>query len=156
LKDPPKCLPDTVEAYIGAIFVDSGFDYAVVEQFFEMHILKYFHDMTIYDTFANKHPTTFLHNQLTNDFGCQDYHIWAKEVPCNDGEVPVVAAAVVIHGGIMESGEASSGRYAKLKASQRALKLIESIPIPEFRKRYKCDCAVRDREAVNGPHGTAI
>ena len=46
-----------VESYVGAAFVDSGFDFEVVETFFRCHVKPYFHDMSIYDTFANKHPT---------------------------------------------------------------------------------------------------
>jgi dsRNA-specific ribonuclease len=52
-----QCLPDMLEAYLGAIFVDSGFDFTVIEAFFQRHILPFFHDMSIYDTFANRHPT---------------------------------------------------------------------------------------------------
>lgn len=52
-----QCLPDMLEAYLGAIFVDSGFDFTVIEAFFKRHILPFFHDMSIYDTFANRHPT---------------------------------------------------------------------------------------------------
>lgn len=52
----PQCLPDMVEAYIGAIFIDSDFDYNEVQRFFDMHIQPYFEDMSIYDTFANNHP----------------------------------------------------------------------------------------------------
>lgn len=46
-----------LEAYLAAIFVDSGFDYTVIETFFNRHIKPYFVDMSLYDTFANKHPT---------------------------------------------------------------------------------------------------
>jgi len=46
-----------VEAYLGAIFVDSEFEFSVVEDFFSRHLRRYFEDMNIYDTFANKHPT---------------------------------------------------------------------------------------------------
>jgi endoribonuclease Dicer len=46
-----------LEAYIAAIFVDSGFDYTVVEEFFNTHILPYFVDISLYDTFANRQPT---------------------------------------------------------------------------------------------------
>lgn len=46
-----------VEAYLGAIFVDSGFDFGVIESFYAKHIKPYFEDMSLYDTFANKHPT---------------------------------------------------------------------------------------------------
>ena len=53
----PQCLPDMLEAYIAAIFVDSEFDYTVVEDFFVTHIQPYFEDMSLYDTFANRQPT---------------------------------------------------------------------------------------------------
>lgn len=46
-----------MEAYIGAIFVDSEYNYGEVERFFEAHIRWFFEDMSIYDTFANNHPT---------------------------------------------------------------------------------------------------
>ena len=46
-----------VEAYLGAIFVDSNFNLEVVEDFFRRFLKQYFEDMTVYDTFANKHPT---------------------------------------------------------------------------------------------------
>ena len=39
------------------MFVDSEYNYGEVERFFDKHIRKYFEDMSIYDTFANKHPT---------------------------------------------------------------------------------------------------
>ena len=46
-----------VEAFLGAIFVVSGFDFRVVEDFFTSHLRWHFEDMRVYDTFANKHPT---------------------------------------------------------------------------------------------------
>lgn len=46
-----------VEAYIAATFVDSDFDYSVVEKFFTEHIKPFFVDMSLYDTFASRHPT---------------------------------------------------------------------------------------------------
>lgn len=52
-----QCLSDILEAYIGAIFVDSEFNFGEVERFFDAHIRWYFEDMSIYDTFANNHPT---------------------------------------------------------------------------------------------------
>ena len=48
---------DMVEAFLAAIFVDSGFDYTVIEDFFKKHIKPYFVDISLYDSFANKHPT---------------------------------------------------------------------------------------------------
>jgi hypothetical protein len=42
---------------VGALFVDSNFDYNEVQKFFDKHMKPYFEDMSIYDTFANNHPT---------------------------------------------------------------------------------------------------
>ena len=55
-KDRRKALSDIVESYIGAIFVDSEFDFKQVERFFDDHIRWFFEDMSIYDSFANNHP----------------------------------------------------------------------------------------------------
>ncbi|KAL4890197.1 ATP-dependent helicase dcl1 [Aspergillus ambiguus] len=154
-KDPPKCLPDMVEAYLGAIFVDSNFRFEVVENFFQRHIKPYFRDMSVYDTFANKHPTTFLHNKLTNEYGCLNYCLKAGELSGADGDTPSVLAAVIVHDAILAKGVASSGRYAKIKASEHALGELTGIDRNEFRKRYNCDC---HEHGENGARdiGTAI
>ncbi len=78
---PPKCLPDILEAYIGAIFVDSAYDYSIVEAFFRRHVLPYFEDMSIYDTFASKHPVTFAANLLAHTFACSDWRTVLQETP---------------------------------------------------------------------------
>ncbi|PWY95843.1 dicer-like protein 1 [Aspergillus sclerotioniger CBS 115572] len=154
-KDPPKCLPDMVEAYLGAIFVDSNFNFEVVEKFFKGHIRPFFKDMAIYDTFANKHPTTFLHNRLTNDYGCMNYCLKAGEMPAIDGAPAGVLAAVIVHDAVIAEGTASSGRYAKVKASENALAVLEDITPAEFRKQYHCDCRESDGSA-SLDMGTAI
>lgn len=51
-----KPLSDIVEACIGAIFVDSEFDFEVVQRFFDDNMRWFFEDMSIYDEFANNHP----------------------------------------------------------------------------------------------------
>lgn len=53
----PQALSDIVESYIGALFVDSEFNYGEVERFFNEHIKWFFEDMNVYDTYANNHPT---------------------------------------------------------------------------------------------------
>ncbi|OKL56214.1 Dicer-like protein 1 [Talaromyces atroroseus] len=146
-QDPPKCLSDIVEAYIGAIFVDSEFDFGVIEKFYSQHIKHYFEDMTLYDTFANKHPTTFLHRKLTDDFGCIEYSLKAAEIPTIDGAPTIVLAAVLVHDVELAQGTASSGRYAKVKASQIALKNLEGLSVEEFREKYHCKCS---RTAFHG------
>ncbi|KAL2783565.1 hypothetical protein BJX66DRAFT_349313 [Aspergillus keveii] len=153
--DPPKCLPDMVEAYLGAVFVDSNFDFKVVEDFYKRHVKPYFEDMAIYDTFANKHPTTFLHNRLANEFGCTDYCLKAGEIPAVDGELPRVLAAVMIHDTVIAEGLASSGRYAKIKASEKALAILGDIGQAEFRDKFNCNCREKEDTQEIDP-GTAI
>ncbi|KUL90852.1 hypothetical protein ZTR_00903 [Talaromyces verruculosus] len=146
-EDPPKCLSDMVEAYLGAIFVDSGFDFGVIESFYSKHIKPYFEDMSLYDTFANKHPTTFLHRKLTDDFGCTQYTLKAAEIPSVDGAPTVVLAAVLVHDADLAQATASSGRYAKIKASEVGLKNLDGLSVDEFRKKYRCKCS---RSGSNG------
>ncbi|PWY74059.1 ATP-dependent helicase dcl1 [Aspergillus eucalypticola CBS 122712] len=154
-KDPPKCLPDMVEAYVGAVFVDSGFNFEVIEKFFRDHIKPFFEDMAIYDSFANKHPTTFLYNRLTNEFGCMNYCLKAGEMPSIDGAPAGVLAAVIVHDVVIAEGTASSGRYAKVKASERALAVLNELSSAVFQRKYHCDC--RESGDLARPDiGTAI
>lgn len=166
VRQPPKCLPDVVEAFIGAIFVDSEYDYSLVEQFFDMHIKWYFEDMSIYDTFANKHPTTFLSKFLQVNMGCQDWSIMTKENPAVDGSKPTVIAMVIIHSQVVAHSQAESSRYAKVNVAKKAVQLLDGLPVPEFREKYGCAChaeEVEEEGTVDGKkvdvgqyHGTAV
>lgn len=140
--DPPKCLPDIVEAYIGAIFVDSCFDYAMVENFFEKHIRWFFEDMSVYDTFANNHPTTFLGNLLTNAFHCNHYAVQAREMPAGHDGTIRITAGVMIHFRFIAQDQSSSSKYAKVRASKKAIKLLEEMTLQQFKEKFGCDCQV--------------
>ncbi|ATZ56090.1 BcdcL1 [Botrytis cinerea B05.10] len=140
VRQPPKCLPDIVEAFIGAIFVDSEYDYGEVEKFFEMHIRWYFEDMGIYDTYANKHPTTFLTNFLQKNMGCEDWAPVSKEVPGEDGRKNVVVCGVIIHNKVVSTATAESMRYARVGAARNALRKLEGMSVREFRDEYGCSC----------------
>ncbi|GFF41577.1 dicer-like protein 1 [Aspergillus udagawae] len=155
-KDPPKCLPDMVEAYLGAIFVDSKFDFQVIEAFFERQIKPFFEDMSIYDTFANKHPTTFLHNKLTNEYGCTNYCLKAGELPTIDGAPAGVLAAVIVHGNVISEARWSSSRHAKVNASEKALTVLDGLLPFEFRQKYHCDCKEIMSSSSAMEIGTAI
>lgn len=64
----------------------------------------------------------------------------ANEIPAFDGGAPRNVAVVMIHDQIIADGEASSGKNAKVKASQEALRQLEGIAPYEYRMRYGCDC----------------
>ena len=51
-----------------------------------------------------------------------------------------VLAAVIVHEVVIAEGTASSGRYAKVKASEKALTALENMAPSEFREKYHCDC----------------
>lgn len=162
-KPPPKCLPDIVEAYIGAIFVDSEYNFSEVERFFDEHIKWYFEDMSIYDTFANKHPTTFLSNFLSINMGCCDWRLCSRSMPQIDGNKPQLFAFVMVHDQIIFEAQGESGRYTKIKASKKAMEILEGLSPREFRDKFNCDCMLNaegeivdelaDEEII---HGTAI
>lgn len=155
---PPKCLPDIVEAYIGAMFVDSEYNYEEVERFFDTHIKWYFEDMSIYDNYANKHPTTFLTKFLQTNMGCAEWTIIVKEIKTIDGSKPSVVAMVIIHGQVVADAEAESSRYAKVAAASKAKRALDGLPLVEFRQQFCCDCRPDDLSSEDRSelHGTAI
>ncbi|KAK3108006.1 Dicer-like protein 1, partial [Teratosphaeriaceae sp. CCFEE 6253] len=149
VSDPPKCLPDIVEAYVGAIFLDSDFDFNVVQQFFEQHIKWYFEDTAVYDGFANNHPCTQLHNLLQASYGCQAYQLMIKEVPTLDYSEPKeVVAGVLVHSEVVAYCKGESSRYAKTRVAKRAIEAIGVLAPYDFRSRFGCDCVAK--EMVDG------
>lgn len=150
-KHPPKCLPDIIEAFIGAIFVDSSFNYREVERFFDEHIKWYFDDVTLYDSFANKHSVTFLNRYLQENMGCAQYRIHATQLPdIGDGLPPKILATVMIHGQVLTGEERESARYAKVAVAQKALEILKSGTLTEFRQTYRCDCKEKGLVGADG------
>ena len=152
-KDPPKCLADVVEAYLGALFVDSEFSYAPIEAFFDRHIRPFFLDMSLYDTFANAHPTTHLAHFLAQVCQCSHWRLMSDEAEpgagSEEGQPPTIIAVVMIHFKIVASSEGTSGRYAKERASHRALEELEQMNPKDFKEKFKCDCTPQD-QGLNG------
>lgn len=146
-KRPPKCLPDVVEAYVGAIFVDSKYNYDEVLRFFDIHIAPSFQDMALYDRFANKHPSTLLMRFLNESMLCTNWKVYTKEMPSIAGEKTSVMALLMIHQTVICDEIAESGRYAKTKVCKAGMDILSGLPMADFRKRYRCDC--RDQEENN-------
>ena len=156
-KQPPKALSDIVESFVGALFVDSEFNYKEVERFFDAHVRGFFEDITVYDTFANNHPTTYLHKLLTLSFGCSEYRLMASEVESViPGGQGTSVAALMVHDEIVADGEANSGKQAKAKASSSALKLLQGMSREEYRLAYRCDCVENEEKVWKGKDGDGI
>ncbi|KAL7627847.1 Dicer-like protein 1 [Parahypoxylon ruwenzoriense] len=162
VQKPPKALPDIVESYVGALFVDSKYDYSHVRRFFETYMLPYFEDMHIYDTFANRHPVTFLANMLQLHFHCADWRLMIQEIAVDDGGTPLVGhpqvlCGVLIHGQVREHATASSGRYAKIAAAKKMAQILQVLSIVEFKERFGCCCSPEEAEASDLlAHATAV
>ncbi|GAB7356647.1 hypothetical protein MBLNU459_g7366t2 [Dothideomycetes sp. NU459] len=147
VKEAPKCLPDIVEAYVGAVFIDSDFDYNEVQRFFDQHIKVYFEDMAIYDSFANNHPVTRLHHVLAVNFGCQEYQLVASEEATGHGSAAEVVAGVMIHDCPKPLGvcRGKSGRYVKERSAKAALEELDGLAPFQYRSKYGCDCHNRGK-----------
>lgn len=142
VSDPPKCLADIVEAYVGAVFIDSDFDYNEVQRFFDRHIQPHFEDMSLYDGYANNHPCTHLHHLLDQTYGCHQYKIWtAQTVLPGAFDAKGVQVVVMIHNEILAHDKGASARYAKVRAAKLALEKLEGLGLADFHARFKCDCS---------------
>ncbi|KAF4583142.1 Dicer-like protein 1 [Ophiocordyceps camponoti-floridani] len=122
---PPKALSDMVEALVGAMFIDSRYDYAVVTRFVDRAIVPYFDDMSRLE--AHLHPVTQLSQRLQSELGCRDWRLCVSTVPAAVARGAAamtdedVVCALVVHGTVVESATARTGREAKAVAAERAL-----------------------------------
>jgi len=152
VNDPPKCLADMVEAYVGAVFIDSDFDYNEVQRFFDMHMKPFFEDMSIYDTFANNHPVTRLFHMLQQTYGCRESRIMADEIPSGDGNAAQAITGLMIHNEVIAGDVSKSVRYSKLRTALKAADELQGIAPYEFRRKFGCDCNVKS----NGDAGDTV
>ncbi|PHH81314.1 hypothetical protein CDD82_1058 [Ophiocordyceps australis] len=147
---PPKVLSDMLEALVGAIFVDSGYDISAVRGFFERWIQPFFVDMTLYDSFASRHPVTALSQLLQAQMGCQRWRLYVTAVPAMeaDGVLPFtendVVCALMVHQEAVEHATGKTARDAKLVVAKKALQRFERMSGDEFRSWAKCDCRSRE------------
>ena len=139
-KAPPKALADLVESTLGAILIDSDFRMQPLIDFFQTHVLRFFRDISLYDGFANQHPTSYIYKKLTDEYGCQDFKVMNTDA--KEGSIEtIITAGVLIHDTVVAKSKGASAKYAKVRASQRALQLLDGVTRKEFRERFGCQCA---------------
>lgn len=143
---PPKALADALEALIGAMFVDSKYDYSVVQDFFTTWVQPYFQNMELYDKYASNHPVTAVTHRLQQDLGCQKWTMCVSAVPLavemgvsilSDNDV---LCALMIHEKVVEHATARSGSDAKAMVAKMALGRFEKLTRKDFREVVGCDC----------------
>lgn len=160
-RQPPKCIPDVLEALIGAMFVDSGYDLTTVQRFFGVHFLPYFSDMHIYDAFVKKHPVTFCTQFIYDNFGCHAYGLHSQEIQVEDdigtltGQTQVVAG-IMIHEQVVEGAVRESGRNAKIAAARKALDKLKGMSKEAFVAEFRCDCKPGEEAEDISESATAI
>lgn len=145
---PPKALADVVEALVGAMFVDSGFSFSVVLNFFTKFIQPFFEDMALYSSFASNHPVTALSHKLQADFCCTQWKLHVANVPAPvETGIAVVSesellCALMVHGKVIAHATSSkSGTEAKVAVAKLALEKLALIQDADhFRREMECDC----------------
>ena len=70
LEAEPKMFADVVESLVGAMFIDSDFDFGVVERFFNTHVRPCFDNEVLHSEVAHAHPMTVLVHMLKRRFRC--------------------------------------------------------------------------------------
>lgn len=147
LTQPPKALSDVLEAVVGAMFVDSGYNYQVVQDFFDQFIRPYFEDMAPYDTYAAGNAVTVLTKLMQDVFQCRSWRLCVAVVPCGSetGASALteenVVCAMMVHGKAVDSQIRGNGREAKAGVAARVLQQVQGLDRDTFRGRMGCDCA---------------
>ncbi|KAM4058838.1 ribonuclease III domain-containing protein [Hirsutella rhossiliensis] len=143
---PPKALSDMLEALVGAMFVDSGYDYGVVRRFFATLIEPYFEDMALYDTYTSKHPVTALTHLLQEQLGCHSWRLYVSAVPCtvDQGAAAMmdddVVCALMVHEQVVEHAAGKTGRDAKLLVAKTVVRRLEGVDRAGYREMMGCNC----------------
>jgi endoribonuclease Dicer len=66
------------------------------------------------------------------------------QIPDSDSDQPEMLAAVMVHGHCIGDAIGTSSRYAKVRASEKAIEAIKMLLPVDFRLKYGCDCQLSD------------
>lgn len=143
IESPPKALSDLVESYLGAVLVDSNFNYSEIERFFNNHVKHFFENISDYDSFANRQPTTYLHQRLAREFGCQDFEVRDKELTREGAIEHEIVAVVMVHRKVIAEDRGTGARYARSRVCKKVLSAMEGMTREEFRRIYGCCCRLK-------------
>ncbi|KAG6035504.1 hypothetical protein E4U41_006045 [Claviceps citrina] len=147
LTQPPKTLSDVLEAVVGAMFVDSGYNYQAVQDFFDNFIRPYFTDMSRYDSYAAGNPVTVLTKLMQDVCACRSWRLCVAAVPCGSeaGASALtdqnVVCAMMVHGKAVASLVRPNGRDAKVGVAGEVLRQVRDMDRHRLRAAMGCECA---------------
>ncbi|KAJ6787743.1 hypothetical protein PWT90_04002 [Aphanocladium album] len=147
---PPKLLADVVEALLGAMFVDSRYDYDVVRGFFQRFVQPHLDGAAGQQGFEAAlgpgHVVTQAVHLLQRHHGCSRWRFCVSEVPCETRtgiraltETDCICA-LLIHGQVRWHAKAGSGIEAKSKVAALVLADLRGADRELYRVKMKCDC----------------
>ncbi|KAG0238750.1 Dicer-like protein 1 [Actinomortierella wolfii] len=122
----PKVLGDLVESTIGAVFVDSGFDYEVVSDLFHRLVWPYIKRHVTFEDVA-VHPTKAL-LELLQSYGCTNFSYTTKEAAHQPAMVmasPVVEISFRMHNQILATLQSPYSEQCKKETSAEVLRLLK-------------------------------
>lgn len=146
IESPPKALSDLVESYLGAVLVDSNFDYTEIERFFNNHVKHFFENISDYDSFANRQPTTYLYHKLGQEFRCRDFEVRDRELTREGAIEHEIVAVVMVHQRVVAEDRGTGARYARSRVCKKVLGMMEGMTAEEYRRIYGCYCKLKGDE----------
>lgn len=69
--------------------------------------------------------------------GCNGWRLLAQETPSEDATERSAVGGLMIHDDVLTHAQSSGGKYAKIKAAQKALVILDGVTPSEFRQRFK-------------------
>ncbi|KAF9968829.1 hypothetical protein BGZ73_009122, partial [Actinomortierella ambigua] len=153
----PKVLGDLVESTIGAVFVDSGFDYEVVCALFQRLIWPFIERHVTFEDVA-LHPTKALLEML-QAHGCNEFEYTTidtgkpvtallmenrmyNNIATHSGATTVVEVTFRMHGQVLAKVQSPHAEQCRKETSAEVLKLFKSQPTLMTRL---CTCPKRKK-----------
>ncbi|KAF9162667.1 Dicer-like protein 1 [Actinomortierella ambigua] len=139
----PKVLGDLVESTIGAVFVDSGFDYQVVCDLFDRLIWPFIERHVTFEDVA-MHPTKELLETL-QAYGCNEFEYETKDTGKSvatllpesqlfnsaaafSGATTVIEVSFIMHGRPLAKVQSPHAEQCKKETSVAVLQLLKKQP----------------------------
>ena len=98
-----------------------------------------------------------MYKLLGETFSCQNFRLMADELPADNVNPAMALAGWLVHNQMIADGQATSARYAKVKASLQAWDKLNGKTAAEFKEEYGCECkASGEKTAIGEVAGIGI